>query len=85
MQGCVITRGRNDVNLWLLSNDENPPNSWYLVQTNYDHWKPPPPLDNRRVPAVTCLELFGQENAVLTLYNVMSTVPVLNKVRCFAL
>lgn len=83
-QGCVITRGRHDVNLWFLRNYENTPTSWYLVQTNYDHWKPPPPLDNRRVPAIICLELFGQENAVFTLYNVMSTVPVLNKLTVYS-
>lgn len=79
-QGCVITRSRKDVDLWSMNDHTNPSMSWYLVQTNYDHWKKPPHMDNRRVPAMICLELLGRENATYTLYNVMSTMPVLNKV-----
>lgn len=24
--------------------------SWFILETNYDHWKPPPKIDDRRTP-----------------------------------
>lgn len=80
LQGCVVTRGRNDVDIWRIS-EQSANSSWYLVQTNYDHWKKPPFIDDRVVPSVICLELLGRSDPVYTLYNVLSTIPVLNKVR----
>uniref|UniRef100_A0A2P2HY28 ceramidase n=2 Tax=Hirondellea gigas TaxID=1518452 RepID=A0A2P2HY28_9CRUS len=49
-QGCVITRYRDGYDTVSLNSS-----SWFLVQTNYDHWKQPPIYDDRRTPAVTCL------------------------------
>ena len=39
------------VDVWRLDppHGENPP--WWLVETNYDHWKAVPKADDRRDPA----------------------------------
>ncbi|XP_066947618.1 acid ceramidase-like isoform X5 [Macrobrachium rosenbergii] len=79
-KGCIITRDRDHsdlLNLWTTANGSG---SWYLVQTNYDHWKQPPFFDDRRTPANWCMVEGGATNASLRLiYNVLSTKPVLNK------
>lgn len=83
-QGCVITRDRDNFNLLSLDSTKNDTesSSWFLVQTNYDHWKTPPFFDDRRTPATQCMKQAGQKNASLDLiYNILSTKPVLNKVR----
>ena len=58
---------------------------WYLVETNYDNWKPPLFIDDRRTPAKHCIEQIGQKNINLTgLLSVLSTKPVLNKLSIFS-
>lgn len=55
--------------------------TWFLVQTNYDHWNKPPFFDDRRDPAIHCLDKMGRNNASRAgLYDVFSTIPVLNQV-----
>lgn len=79
-QGCVITRDRDNFNMLSLDSKSINTKLWFLVQTNYDHWKTPPFFDDRRTPATKCLNEAGQKNASLGLiYNVLSTKPVLNK------
>ncbi|XP_042226882.1 acid ceramidase-like isoform X2 [Homarus americanus] len=79
-QGCIITRDRDNSNLLTLGSTKTGSGSWYLVQTNYDHWKKPPFFDDRRTPANRCMTEGGPNNASLGLiYNVLSTKPVLNK------
>uniref|UniRef100_A0A8D0DLD0 Acid ceramidase n=1 Tax=Salvator merianae TaxID=96440 RepID=A0A8D0DLD0_SALMN len=77
-EGCVITRSRTAVlDIWNLDIKGG---IWYLVETNYDRWKDPFVLDNRRDPAMKCLNQTKQENISLpALYNVLSTKPILNK------
>ena len=80
-EGCIITRGRTTFDIWNVGQKETFQNgSWYLVQTNYDHWEKPPFFDDRRTPAIICMEEFGREEPVSTLNKVLSTRPVLNKV-----
>lgn len=80
-QGCIITRDRDNADLVTLGSEKTGSGSWFLVQTNYDHWKNPPFFDDRRTPAIQCMTENGQNNASLSLiYNVLSTKPVLNKV-----
>ncbi|XP_071466550.1 acid ceramidase isoform X2 [Marmota flaviventris] len=77
-EGCVITRERKDsLDVYEL----DPKNGrWYVVQTNYDRWKSPFFLDDRRTPTKMCLNRTTQENlSFATLYDVLSTKPVLNK------
>ncbi|XP_042323237.1 N-acylethanolamine-hydrolyzing acid amidase [Sceloporus undulatus] len=77
-EGAVITRRRRGPeDIWPLDPLSG---SWYRVETNYDHWKAPPPFDDRRTPAIKALNATGQENINLeSLYKVLSVQPVLNK------
>uniref|UniRef100_A0A8C5T753 Acid ceramidase n=1 Tax=Malurus cyaneus samueli TaxID=2593467 RepID=A0A8C5T753_9PASS len=77
-EGCVITRSRTAaLDIWDLDIKKG---TWYVLETNYDRWKPPLVLDNRREPAMKCLNQTTQENLSLpAIYDVLSTKPVLNK------
>lgn len=33
---------------------------WYVLETNYDHWKEPLFLDDRRTPATKCMNQTSQ-------------------------
>lgn len=78
-EGCIITRGRSNFDIISLEQSD----SWFLVQTNYDHWENPPFFDNRRAPAQKCLHNYGQKNVNSSLYSVLSTRPVLNKLTIY--
>lgn len=57
-QGVVLTMHHSGaIDQWWFSD-----NSWYLVETNYDHWVPPPEDDDRRDPAISKLEAIGKGN-----------------------
>ncbi|KAM6149839.1 acid ceramidase [Erethizon dorsatum] len=81
-EGCVITRERKDsLDVYELDPKQG---RWYVVQTNYDRWKNPLFLDDRRTPAQTCLKRTTQESlSFATLYDILSTKPVLNKLTVF--
>ena len=75
-EGVVITRGRSSAKdvWWLGSNG-----SWFLVETNYDHWTAPPSSDDRRDPAIKGMREMGQSRVGTPgLFTVFSTPPVLN-------
>ncbi|XP_072240939.1 acid ceramidase [Leuresthes tenuis] len=81
-QGCIITRSR------LLSIDvleiDMKLGRWYVLETNYDHWKEPFFLDDRRTPGMKCMNQTTQANITLTtLYDVLSTKPMLNKLTTY--
>ncbi|CAG0886982.1 unnamed protein product [Darwinula stevensoni] len=80
--GAVVTRWKKKYDVWELDDKAAAP--WYLVETNYDHWDKPPFFDNRRDPAIACLERAGQHalNRSL-LYDVLSTRPILNKLTTY--
>ncbi|XP_077987046.1 N-acylethanolamine-hydrolyzing acid amidase-like [Glandiceps talaboti] len=74
-EGAVITRDRVKArDVWHL----DPNNArWYLVETNYDHWLPPPKDDNRRDPANKFMNAVGQDKVNgKAIYDVLSTPPV---------
>ncbi|XP_066488049.1 acid ceramidase [Tiliqua scincoides] len=77
-EGCVITRSRSKVlDIWNLDIQKG---TWFVLETNYDRWKDPFVLDDRRTPAAKCLNKTTQENISLPrLFDVLSTKPVLNK------
>ncbi|XP_010620077.1 acid ceramidase [Fukomys damarensis] len=81
-EGCVITRERKDsLDVYELDPKQG---RWYVVQTNYDRWKKPLFLDDRRTPAQMCLKRTTQKNvSFATLYDILSTKPVLNKLTVF--
>uniref|UniRef100_A0A915I904 Uncharacterized protein n=1 Tax=Romanomermis culicivorax TaxID=13658 RepID=A0A915I904_ROMCU len=77
-QGLVLTRDREKTaDMWFL---EPYRGIWYLVQTNFDHWKKTDPIDKRREKAEQLLNQTGQMplNPEF-LYKVISTPPVYNK------
>uniref|UniRef100_A0A3B4YTE9 Acid ceramidase n=1 Tax=Seriola lalandi dorsalis TaxID=1841481 RepID=A0A3B4YTE9_SERLL len=79
-QGCIITRSR------LLSIDmiDLKLGRWYVLETNYDHWEEPLFLDDRRTPGMKCMNQTTQKNISLkTMYDVLSTKPVLNKLTTY--
>uniref|UniRef100_A0A7N8XL35 Acid ceramidase n=1 Tax=Mastacembelus armatus TaxID=205130 RepID=A0A7N8XL35_9TELE len=61
-QGCVITRSRL-IDLKL--------GRWYVLETNYDHWEEPFFLDDRRTPAMKCM---NQTTQALTTYTTLMQV-----------
>ncbi|PIK58553.1 hypothetical protein BSL78_04523 [Apostichopus japonicus] len=76
-EGVVITRGQKDAELWHLDAKSG---RWWLLETNYDHWVPPPAHDDRRDPGNKAMEKVGQENInERTLFEVLSVEPVLNE------
>lgn len=56
-QGAVVTRDRpNAADVWKLGTN----NTWFLAETNYDHWKAPLFLDDRITPTNKCMNKMGQ-------------------------
>ncbi|XP_048401079.2 acid ceramidase [Stegostoma tigrinum] len=81
-EGCVITRSRTaTLDIWELDIKHG---TWYVLETNYDHWKDPLFLDNRRIPAMKCMNQTTQANiSIETIYDVLTTKPVLNKLTTY--
>jgi len=80
-EGAVITRSRTkpDDVMTLKRN-----NSWYLLQTNYDNWKKPLFVDDRRTPGNKCMkELTRKGMNFKGLFNVLSTKPNYNKMTTY--
>lgn len=54
----MITRSREAaVDVWDMRNASG----WYILETNYDHWKAPLIVDDRRGPAHKCMDKMGQK------------------------
>lgn len=75
-EGAVVTRNRTVVaDLWQLA----PPTRWFLVETNYDHWMPPPADDNRRDPANRRMNATGSAAiGADAMFGLLSDFPNLN-------
>ncbi|XP_069167788.1 acid ceramidase isoform X1 [Procambarus clarkii] len=83
-EGSIITRWRDNYRVDSLGDDVFGLDSWFIVETNYDHWASPPFYDDRRTPATYCLRKGEQKNAsAKLLYNVLSSKPVLNKLTTY--
>ncbi|XP_068607177.1 acid ceramidase [Brachionichthys hirsutus] len=81
-QGAIITRSRT-LSLDILELDLKL-GRWYVLETNYDHWKEPFFLDDRRTPAMTCMNKTTQQSiSVMTVYDMLSTKPILNKLTTY--
>ncbi|XP_075400303.1 N-acylethanolamine-hydrolyzing acid amidase [Tenrec ecaudatus] len=76
-EGVVITRNRKGPeDIWPL---EPLKGLWFLVETNYDHWKQVPKKDDRRLPAIKALNATGQADLSLeTLFQILSIEPIKN-------
>uniref|UniRef100_A0A3B3B8Q2 Acid ceramidase n=1 Tax=Oryzias melastigma TaxID=30732 RepID=A0A3B3B8Q2_ORYME len=78
-QGCIITRSRT-LSIDVLELDPKL-GRWYVLETNYDHWKEPFFLDDRRTPAMKCMNQISQtvskpllQNPDLTTYTTLMQV-----------
>uniref|UniRef100_UPI0037E75CC2 N-acylethanolamine-hydrolyzing acid amidase-like n=1 Tax=Semicossyphus pulcher TaxID=241346 RepID=UPI0037E75CC2 len=81
-EGAVITRDRTGpADIWPL----DPVNGgWYRVETNFDHWLPPPARDHRREAAIIALNATGQDHIDMeALYQVLSLFPVCNGITVY--
>uniref|UniRef100_UPI00398ED09C acid ceramidase isoform X2 n=1 Tax=Pristiophorus japonicus TaxID=55135 RepID=UPI00398ED09C len=68
-EGCIITRSRTtSLDIWELDLKQG---IWYVLETNYDHWKNPLFLDDRRTPAMKCM---NQTTQALTTYTTLMEV-----------
>ena len=55
----MITRAREKtLDVWNIGTNDS---TWYILETNYDHWKLPFVLDDRRSPANHCMKNMTQE------------------------
>ncbi|XP_070554170.1 acid ceramidase-like [Ptychodera flava] len=81
-EGAVITRDRNKaVDVWHMNDTGHP---WFILETNYDHWKAPLFLDDRRTPATKCMNKLTQQNVgIAGIFNVLNTKPMLNKLTTY--
>eukprot|EP00066_Takifugu_rubripes_P007921 XP_003973773.2 PREDICTED: N-acylethanolamine-hydrolyzing acid amidase [Takifugu rubripes] len=81
-EGVVITRDRDGpVDIWPL---EPVSGEWFRVETNFDHWLPPPARDHRREAATVALNATGQDGINMeTLYQVLSLFPVCNGITVY--
>jgi acid ceramidase len=81
-QGAVITRDRKGAaDVWRMGVNNT---YWFLVETNYDHWKAPLFIDDRVTPANKCMNQTGQQGfSFSAMFNVLSTKPVLNKLTVY--
>lgn len=79
-QGAVLTREEAKSLKPLLLTDRLRNGSFYVLETNYDWWVQPPFFDDRRYPAMDCLDTrVGPSNVGFeALFNVLSAQPNLN-------
>lgn len=82
-QASVITRSREKaLDVWEMSTIKE--HTWYILETNYDHWEKPLFLDDRRTPANKCMmNLTQQAVSFAGIFDVLSTIPVLNKLTAY--
>lgn len=82
-QACVLTKDRDSpkADIWTMADSGY---EWFLVETNYDHWKNAPFFDDRRTPAINCLHNVTQKNADFAgIFDVLSSQPNLNKLTAY--
>ena len=71
--GAVITRNRNyAADIWEIKD-----HTWYVAETNYDHWLPTPGKDDRRDPLLKLLDQVGSKDiSEEKMYEILSTPPI---------
>jgi hypothetical protein len=79
-KGVVITRSQHEVvDTWHLNSTSSGIEKWYLLETNYDHWVPPPANDDRRTPGMKAMNATTQARiSAETLLDVLVIDPVCN-------
>jgi hypothetical protein len=85
-QGVVVTRTLNNAtDVWSINPAVN--NTWFVIETNYDHWEPAPWFDNRVYYATQAMLALGPQQVTLPgmLNDVLSLKPVLNKMTTYSI
>jgi acid ceramidase len=79
-EGAVVSRAAtHTVNTWTLA-DAMAGGAYYVLETNYDRWKPAPIFDDRRIPAQRCLNDTTQNGiSISQMYNILQAQPVRNQ------
>mmetsp|Transcript_16989 Transcript_16989/g.23761 ORF Transcript_16989/g.23761 Transcript_16989/m.23761 type:complete len:401 (+) Transcript_16989:79-1281(+) len=83
-EGAVISKDASTIDVMSLESALNN-GTFFVLETNYDNWKPAPFFDDRRNPAKECLAQLGPDriNGFTGLYNVLSAKPNLNKLTTY--
>lgn len=81
-EGDIITRDRNFLpDSWSLDVSSN---RWFILETNYDHWKPAPPNDNRRDYGIKYMNNMGRDGVnANSILSVLSIWPLNNNDTCY--
>ncbi|XP_077429066.1 N-acylethanolamine-hydrolyzing acid amidase-like [Vanacampus margaritifer] len=81
-EGVVITRDRaGPADIWPLDPLSG---GWFIVETNFDHWRPSPAKDHRKEAAEKAMNATGQEHInMYSLYQVLSLFPVCNGITVY--
>jgi len=75
-EGAVVSRNNSlTVDTWTLDVDNG---RWFILETNYDHWLPPPADDNRRDPGNKHMAALGGSCSYQDMFEVLSMEPTLN-------
>ena len=93
-QGVVLTITPNStapLNTWRITDDDALPldapvsDKFYVLETNYDHWEPPPAVDNRRSSAEDCLDNQVGASGLTkeSLYSVLAAHPNRNRLTTY--
>jgi len=84
-EGVVITRNQTGPrDLWWVNPKVN--NTWFVAETNYDHWKPAPWYDDRIYYANKGMNEIGPAAVTLEkMFGVLSTKPVLNQMTVYSI
>jgi acid ceramidase len=82
-EGQILVRGRGGVDGAVYLNLTDP-NGWYVLETNYDPWKKPLYLDDRRTPGNICMQRLTRDNVGFSgIFNVLSSPTNLNKLTAY--
>lgn len=74
-EGGILTRNSTgtDTDVLRLKDGHPAGKPWYVIETNYDHWKKPPAGDDRRDNGIKSMEAVGPDKINLeTLWDVLS-------------
>jgi len=82
-EGQIIVRARSGVDGAVYMNLTDP-NGWYVLETNYDPWKKPLYLDDRRTPGNICMQRMTRDNVGFEgIFNVLSSPTTLNALTAY--
>ena len=65
----MITRNKEvtGTDIWKMT--DKTAGGWYILETNYDHWKNPMFIDDRRGPANRCMQSKTQKVPCTSIFS----------------